>query len=496
MSSKNWLKFLSIQWFSFAGLFKGQKVDVVYPEGFQPKYEADPEQGIVVFFPPEHRFVEASGDQGVGKSSFLSMVKEAAGHLALGRFINRKDDNKKYIEEFESTDGRLYRIVATKTQFDLFEIIRDETGEPMKDAKGRTVTSRVGTPKEMVQRMVGPAGKSPMEVAAMSPDKQVEWFRSVVKLTKDQLDFEADLKKNIATTYNQRKNANAKTNELTKVLGANPYYKEYEKWLAHFTEGNTNRYKNVDQEIKEVQQRHTEYQDKVRRSQDLHDAKQQKASEIEEIQEEIKRLHLKLADCQQEYVKIEDEIQQVDLYLVEKKKVVEEYESSTQLVREASEYFQQKAQFDNMVLLLKDYNTNSDLAVNLDGKLVELRNLKKKFDVDVTPAIEGLEVVTPTEEDKREGVFYKGLPLEMLAESEQWEWYTQLAKCCGIRVMYIENITSLGSGSIAKFNEFIEQGGYVFATRMDVEQKNLRVSFSTKVPTYKSTVRKQEETIS
>lgn len=496
MSSKNWLKFLSIQWFSFAGLFKGQKVEIEYPEGFQPKYEPDPEQGIVVFFPPEHRYVEASGDQGVGKSSFLSMVKEAAGHLALGRFINRKDDNKKYTEEFESTDGRLYRVVATKTQFDLYEVIRDENGNNMKDSKGRDVISRVGTPKEMVQRMVGPAGKSPMEVATMNPDKQVEWFRSVVKLTREQLETEADINRNINTTYDQRKRANARTNELTKVLGNNDYYKEYEKWMNHFSKENTERYKNVDQEIKAVQNRHSEYQANQRAAYDLANLRNKKEVEIEEIQEEIKRLNIKLSECQKEFSEIEEQRQQVDLYLVEHAGVVQEYEQSTLLVREASEFFQQKAQFDNMVAQLNEYNKVSDDANRLTGKLDELRKLKKEFDVSVTPDVEGLEVVTPTEEDKRHGVFYKELPLEMLAESEQWEWYTQLAKCCGIRVMYIENISSLGSGSLQKFNEFIEEGGYVFATRMDVEQKNLRVTFSTKVPTYKSTVRKQEETIS
>lgn len=496
MSSKNWLKFLSIHWFSFAGLHKGQKVDVTYPEGFEPKYQPDPENGIVVFFPPEHRYVEASGDQGVGKSSFLSMVKEAAGHLALGRFINRKDDSKKYTEEFETPDGRLYRVVATKTQFDLFEIMKDENGNSLKDPKGREITSRVGTPKDMVKKMVGPAGKSPLEVAAMDPAKQVEWFRTVVKLAPDQLALENELKNNINTTYEKRKKANAKTNELTKVLENNPYYREYEKWMNFFNEDNTNRYKNVDQEIKDVQQRHSDYMDQHRLSLELHETKQELANDIENIQEQIKRLHERLANTQQEYVKVEDQIQKVDLYLVQNKTVLTEYESSTQLVREASEYFQQQGQFNAMIEKLQEYNTASDLAINLDGKLEELRKLKKDFDVSVTPAVEGLEVVTPTEDDKREGAFYKQMPLEMLAESEQWEWYTQLAKCCGIRVMYIENISSLGSGSIAKFNEFIEQGGYVFATRMDVEQKNLRVTFSTKVPTYKSTVRKQEETIS
>ncbi|HEU5290833.1 MAG TPA: hypothetical protein VFU05_09340 [Cyclobacteriaceae bacterium] len=493
MSNKRWLKFFSVQWFSFAGLFKGQKVDIVYPEGFTPKYTPDPNNGIVVFFPPEHRYVEASGDQGVGKSSLLSLFKEAAGHTSLGRFINKKDQDKKYIEEFEGEDGNLYRVVATRTQFDLFQVIRDADGEPMKDSKGKVVTSRVNTPKEMVQKLVGPAGKSPMEVAQMKPADQVAWFRSVVRLSGEQLEFEADLNRNITTTYNARKNANQKTNELTKVLDANEYYKDHEKWLGYFNEANTKRYNSVDEEIRDVQDRYTRFTQLQQQSAQMHEARQKKAEDIEEIQEEIKRLHERLAVVQKEYVDMTDSLEKIDLSLAEQKDVVTEYQNSTILVREASEYFQKKMQFDHMVALLKDYNKASDEAIRLDHKLTKYRELKKRFSKEVAPPVEGLEVCTPDEEEKREGAFYKGLPLDTICESEQWEWYTQLAKTCGIRVMYIENISSLGSGSINKFNEFIEQGGYVFATRMDVEQKELRVTFSTKVPTYKTTAREKAE---
>ncbi len=68
-----------------------------------------------------------------------------------------------------------------------------------------------------------------------------------------------------------------------------------------------------------------------------------------------------------------------------------------------------------------------------------------------------------------------------LSESELWEMCTQLWIKLNIRVVLVEDISSLGTGAIEKFNEFIKNGGYVFAAMMNRKQNNLRVSFSTKI---------------
>jgi hypothetical protein len=214
--------------------------------------------------------------------------------------------------------------------------------------------------------------------------------------------------------------------------------------------------------------------------------------DIESTQAEIKRLQEKLANLQQWYATSEKALEEENLYLLNNKNIVTEYENSTSLVKEATEYKAKKQEFYSMLVNLEEYNKVSDEAINLDGKLTELRKLKAKFNAEAIPDIPGLAVYTPDEEETREGAFFKDMPIGMLCESEQWEWYVPFAKACKIRVMYIENITNLGSGSIKQFNEFIEQGGYVFASRMDVEQKNLRITFNTKIPTYKSTVKAED----
>lgn len=479
MSAKNWLRFFSIQIFSFAGIFKGKNVKIEYPEGFKPTHEIDPHGGIFILFPPDHRYVEASGDQGTGKTSLKYLFMEAAGHITLDRFINKKDDDKKYEQTFEGVDGCLYKVKATKTQFDLFEIKRNSEGVIEKDNRGRQIEMKSPKPKELVKKLVGPAGISPMEVAAKKPEEQVEWFRTVVSLSPEQKKFESELNANIMHTYGSRKTHNAKTAELQKLLENNEYYKEHEKWINYFK---TTNFDNIEEDIKNVQLAYSRYSENQHKNFELNDKIKNTATEIEQVEENIKALQARLQRLQNSYKELQDENEKVELYLLENKSIVQDNENVMAKVKEASEFNAKKQAFESMVKLLEDYNRVSDTAINLNSQLEEYRELKKRFLAEVAPKVEGLEIITPDDEDPRHGAYYKGSQLEILCESEQWEWYTELCKQVGIRVMYIENVSSLGSGSIEKFNEFILNGGYVFATKMDREQKDLRITFNTKIP--------------
>lgn len=477
--SKHWLQFRDIRVLSFAGIFKGKKAEVVYPEGFKPQYELDPNNGIVIFFPPEARYVEASGDQGTGKTSFLSLIRDSMGAKFFPHLINQQDKDRKYDETFER-DGKLYRVKATRTQFDIYELIQDpETKELKREANGEPMGVRQKEPKELLQKIIGPVGISPMEVVAMKPDKQVEWIRKVVNLSDDQLQLEAELAEKIKKTYADRTKANNETNRLQQELDRSDYYKNYEQWEEYLAK---NSFDNIDQELKDVNSRYQEYRHREGRMYDLDRHKSECEGNISRLEEQIRQLQLKIEQERKTWQACEKEVDEISLYLEENRSVVIEYENISNRVKESQEYNRHSIMFSEVKRNLSLYNQCSDEAIRLNNKLAELREVKKKFHADITPRVEGLEIFVPDEEEKREGIYYNGRPLNMVCESDNWKWFTAVAKEAGIKVICVENVSSLGTDSINQFNEFIQDGGFVFGTRMDRQTKDLRISFYNKMP--------------
>jgi hypothetical protein len=476
--SKNWLQFRDIRILSFAGISKGQKADIVYPEGFKPSEEIDPNNGIVIFFPPDARYIEASGDKGVGKSSFLSLVSEAAGAMGFPRFINTKDKDKKYDQTIQLGED-WYRIKATRTQFDLFKLVLNPDGTIQTDAKGEPVGVRQSKPKDLLKKLIGPVGKSPIDVAAMKPDEQVKWIRTVAALNEQQQAFEKELNGRIKETYDARTKANNETNRLHTALENNGYYKDYEGWIAKFKEA---KFENMEAEVERVTKAHAEYTGKQQELADLTDTQNDLQSDITRIEEEIKRLQLQLNTKKEEWKSNDAKRDQLQNYLEDNKQIKDDFANISQKVAEAQQYHIDKANFEHMVRDLNSYNHFSGEATRLDGKLTELRELKKKFLQDVTPKVEGLELFIPDEEETREGLYYNGLPLNMVCESDNWLWHGELSRVLPIKIIHVENVTSLGTETVEKFNEFIQAGGMVFGTRMERGQRDLRITFHTKMP--------------
>jgi hypothetical protein len=169
--SKNQLRFITLGVTAFAGLTKKKKVKVEYPENFDISKElqgANPDDGLVIVFPDGYNYVQLEGDQGVGKTSLIKCLQEATGGLALPSAINQDENDKRYNDRFWGQDGFLYQLKVTKSTITLERIDTEEDGTPKKNAKGKEISSIVKEPKSVLQKIVGPAGMSPMDLAVIN----------------------------------------------------------------------------------------------------------------------------------------------------------------------------------------------------------------------------------------------------------------------------------------------------------------------------------------
>ena len=140
-----------------------------------------------------------------------------------------------------------------------------------------------------------------------------------------------------------------------------------------------------------------------------------------------------------------------------------------------------KAGYDTMLMSEKELETltkqKETLTSEYEAANTELVEYIKSF----TPDILGFEVKIATDENTEEGLFYTGKSIDQLCESELWEMCLLVWAAFDVRIVFAENLNSLGSNAIERLNWFVDNGGYVFATEMDRAEKNIKISVNTKI---------------
>jgi hypothetical protein len=81
-------------------------------------------------------------------------------------------------------------------------------------------------------------------------------------------------------------------------------------------------------------------------------------------------------------------------------------------------------------------------------------------------------------DESKKGLFLNGINIAALSESERYALCIQIWQHYGTKVVFIENISSLGSHALEIIKLFIKNGGTVFGTQMNRGQQSISVSFS------------------
>lgn len=499
MSNPQQKKFtpLSLEVPSYARINKEYRPDVKYPEGVDISAllkDVDTEMGLVMVFPPGFHYQESEGDQGVGKTSLQAVLLEATGNIVPVNAINSIDGTKAFKFKTWGNDGNLYLIRGTKTDYVIERIETDpETGEPVLNAKGKQIKAEMKSPKTFIRQICGPAGVSPMWLREMKPADQITWLQGLFSLDQEVLKEEVRIKTEYDTTYKARTKAGNEYDRYKALTQGNSFYTDQPKHEKYFTETS---FEKLEQEFEETKTKYAEYQKNenlLKTAKETNLPNYEKGvtdadNDIADINEQIRVLQEKLTQAHntknQKVIALNEykqRIEKTEGWLTENLKLKEDYDNLNNKIVEATEFKASKQQWELFLENQKQMNHFEDEYQRLTTRLDALKKAKQEFTEMFSPKIDGFEVCIPTEEDKREGLYYKGMPLTHLSESELWEMATQLWESLKVNMVFVEHISELGSGAVEFFNRFIARGGYVFGTKMNRAEKNLKITFSTNI---------------
>lgn len=492
--SKKQIRLVSLGVASYARINKTYKADVNYPVDVTEELKkVDADNGIVLVFPKNYRFQQSEGNQGVGKTSLLNSLLEVTANILAPNAINSIDQDKRISLRTYGLDGFLYSIRSTKSTYVIERIETDENGDPVLNEKQKEIKATISEPKSMIKKIVGPAGISPQWLKDMKPAEQVNWLRSLYTLDTEVLQQEIQIKKDYETAYKARTSAGNDHKRYKAQVDASAYYADYNTWETYFASTN---FDDVEQKFKTAQTDFTDYsryeiglkqlvditkenaeRDVLRADTNIVDLNEQ----IRVLQEKLSRAHDEKQSKVEAVNTINQRIADGRKWMEDNSKIKETYETINEQIKEASEFKSKKQAWETMLSNKKQMDHYSSEYVRLGHVITGYADAKKKLIELFSPEIEAFEVCIPDEDDKREGLYYHGKTLDQLSESELWEMATQLWSVLNVQMVFVENINTLGTGAVAMFNKFIEQGGYVFATMMNREEKNLKITFNNQI---------------
>lgn len=465
------LKFLGYTPESFAGIHTGMQFVIFM--GDEQKTVASGRR-IDLNDSPAVGFVS---DQGTRKTSNLALIQALMGGTVAKNSINSEDKNVKGELEFiDEVSGIRYISRITKHGFTLIEY-------PANGGKRKELPS----PQATLQRLIGPLGISPMSLKNMTGKKQIEFIRSLVQLSDEQLKFEKELVDKIDIKFKERTGVNNTIRHTRKEIEDTEYYFwEEENKVFHATE----KYKSEkekslklvdDKDLLEEFKQITELNEKYAKSVDaIPGFKQQKIY----IEDDIVELERKLLAKKEELRIIEERIANGEKWIEDNKTVPEQYEAVFTRIQNSGDL---KVMAQNIKVIdekMAKYDEAERQQIMLTDAIEKQRSLYKQFVKEYTPKIEDFEIVVAGLEDveKEEGMYYKSRTILELSESELWDLYIQLITLMRVRVMIIENILDLGTDAIDRVNWFLERGGKVFYSAMERGTYDSKIMFLDKIP--------------
>lgn len=431
----------------------------------------DSDHPVIITWPDDCNIVKLEGDQAVGKSSTLAAFIACCGGEIIENATNKKDGKRKAEFEFEKDDHR-YKVVITNTRFELSSLINDRW-------------AKLPSPKQALEDVLGPVGSSPMFLKNMSGKDQIQWLRQFRKLSQEEESVLAEINAKVKETYDGRKDAKRLSKQTDQQLLNNTYYVNRSDWEKRFAEYDAN---DADK-ILSIQDRHAEYQRSKSAVELLENNLLTSEDESKRIAQEIESLEKRLLELKEQKAVVDEKASAIrsristgKKYLEDNKSIIEEYNSISKIIEIASEISVHKAGFNQMKELEESSRHYHEEHSRLTAKLVEQRAAVKSFIAETFPKFDGLEIFVPSdaidegeEAETREGIYYNGCSMTELSESELWSFYLVLLRSMNIKVVLIENLSSLGSGAIDMLNYYASTGGYIMATEMKRDVKSLKI---------------------
>jgi hypothetical protein len=489
--SKEQIRFVSLGIQSYGKINKATKANIVYPLDIEEDIKnLDPDGGVLIVFPDGLHVTLAEGDQGRGKTSLITALREGFGNIAAPEnAVNTIDNDKKFCYRVWGKDGVLYEIRGTKSTYVVEEVVTED-GKPKLNEKGKEIKKVPKSPKDTILKALGPSGVDPNTLKEMKPAEQVQWIRSLYSLSSDALKLEHENNAKRKEAYDSRTVANNKHKSHKGFVEQSPLYtrwqNEGEKLEEYFAQTT---FDNVEEAVQETQKKFNDFQTYVQGTltlrnnfENINDKVQEADLEIKELETRLARLRLEQEERIADRDKISERIKEREKWQRDHQHIVDDNNNAVKKIQEANTFRNERKEFQTLLENKKQMDHWESESQRLTSIVMACDQWKKDFVKTFTPDIPEIEICIPDEEDKREGIFFRGSSSDKWSESEAWEVASQIWEVLGIRIIFVENVSSLGSGAIGKLNHFANHGGYVFGTLMNRAEKNLKITISNQLP--------------
>lgn len=439
---------------NFGGIDESNPMVIVFPEGYE---------GATVL----------TGDQETGKTSTLVCIESLMGGIYQDYYINKKNNSINGVFEFE-VDGVKYRTKLTKTQFKLEQFI---------DVGGKQKWIGTGEDKTLIRRLL-PFATSPDVLVQKDGTQQIKWLKDVAGSLVD----ESELTERHKKTYADR---TAKNREVK-------IYKDQLIDSGRFIPDGGDVIPTEDFELKKTEtdgidfDKIIEFQeagiktlsveaDRINRAriklESLDGLVLEKKKQIADWLIQIEGLEKSINDNEAEIKELEAKKIEGNKFIDESKAVVEKIDKANKELENTKILKSEKSSVDATVKLYETYKARFDEANLLTNQLDELNEQKLALAKQFTPDIEGFEVELGNL-DREKGLYLNGINIAVLSESERYGLCIKIWDHFKIKVVFIENITSLGSSAMDIIKMFMANGGKVFCTQMKRHQEKISVTFS------------------
>lgn len=421
----------------------------------------NPNSPVVIDFSKSNLIV-ADGDKGVGKTSLLNSLLAACGQLGYtgkegAKFVNNETDKIDINFSFVGNDRRNYEVRCTKSAFTL-----TYEGE------------KLAEPITMMKQLLGVVGVSPMEVKDKKLADIIKWLSSYS--TKSAEEFEAEVRKvkdGIKEAEKTRAEANKSVKGINEYLNNEEMYsnwevsqKKYEKPL------------DLKDLSKSLQTATDNLQEYTKAETGLASIKGVMANTVADIE----RIKKELAQKEAELKEQEERIEKDEAYLKKNASVKPDYDAAKKAYDESHKYVEKHNKCKEIKRKIKELGEFEELSQKADAKALELKQDLKTIQAEILPDIKGVELVLEdTHEDgepKKEGLYWNGRNVAQLSETEWWDIVLLIWKKYKVKVIVIDNYSSLGSSAVAILEGLAKNGAYILAAEMNREQKELQIHYN------------------
>lgn len=409
-----------------------------------------PHSPIVLDF-TQSKFVHVTGDQGVGKTSLINALLVACGQLSKSDkdFINLESGNIDINMDFIGKDKLPYNVRCTKSTFKL-------------TYEGASVPE----PINKLQELLGVVGVSPMDIKVKPLKDIVKWLSSYSNKSAEE--YERDMKK-FKDAITAHRNTRAAANKSSKGLG---------EWLAQeplfqkWAESEKKYLKRPD--IKDLSEQHTAAgvkSDKLLRAEEkLKNFKNRKIS----LQEQIDSLTREMGE-------VDEGITKGSEYVTANKSAKKDYDEIKEKYDNAYKDLNAFNMWQQVKEKKKEKEEFEEIALRADKGEKDTLQKVKDLQAEILPDIKGVELVTEDtfENGKKvsEGLYWEGKNVNQLSESEWWTVVMSIWKKYRVKIIVIDNFSSLGSGAVGLLQGLVKDGAHVLAAEMDRQQKSLQISY-------------------